>query len=168
MKTHNYFILLVVSIIASCRPTVKESGYEIVYKNDKEGKTLLGSKQELIGHIRGGADFKIGWGSQGKNHTIEHLSVPIWIAILDEAEVIPHLDPQVLSKTDWANLTSSYVDSTLLNQEWRVALTTKGEFDAVWTNKTDGTLIKRIPQNHTMTWFAKDGVKNNVPFFLNE
>ncbi|GAB5472693.1 MAG: hypothetical protein Mars2KO_07920 [Maribacter sp.] len=168
MKMSNYFILFVVSLLFSCTSKVKESGYDIVYKNDKNGKTLLGSKQELIRHIRGGADIKVGWGSQGKNHTIEHLSIPVWIAILDETEVIAHLDPQVLSKTDWENLTASYADSTLLNQEWRVVLTSKGEFDAVWTSKADGSLIKRIPQKHTMTWFVKDGMKNNTPFFRNE
>lgn len=167
MKVFYYFMLLMISFIISCTSKVKESGYDIVYKNDKNGKTLMGSKQELIRQIRGGADIKIGWGGKGKNHSIEHLSAPIWIAILDETEVVAHLDPQILSKTDWENLTSSYADSTLLNQEWRVALTTKGEFDAVWITKAEGTLIKRVPQNHTMTWFAKDGATNSTPFFLN-
>ncbi|GAB5566166.1 MAG: hypothetical protein Wins2KO_32290 [Winogradskyella sp.] len=162
------FYLVLFCLILSCKSEIKESRYKVVYKNDKQGNTLVGSKEELIQHIRSGSDIKIGWGSKGENHSIEHLSEPIWIAILDESEVIAHLDAQVFSKTDWENLSSSYSDSTLLNQEWRVAITTRGEFDAVWINRNDGKLIKRIPQNHTMTWFSKDGVKNSKPLFLNK
>lgn len=162
------FVLILFCLILSCKSEIKESGYKIVYKNDKKGNTLIGSKEKLIQHIRGGAEIKIGWGSKGKNHSIEHLAEPIWLAILDESEVIAHLDAQVFSKTDWENLSSNYSDSTLFNQEWRVAITTKGEFDAVWTNRNDGKLIKRIPQNHTMTWFVKDGIEGSKPLFLNE
>lgn len=162
------FYLVFFCLVCSCTSEITKSNYKIVYKNDKEGNTLVGSKEALIQHIRSGSDIKIGWGSKGENHSIEHLSEPIWIAILDESEVVAHLDMQVFSRTDWNNLTSSYSDSTLLNQEWRVALTTKGEFDAVWINRNDGTLIKRIPQNHTMTWFVKDGFENSTPLFLNK
>ncbi len=161
-------VFVFLCFLISCQSEVKESGFKIVYKNDKQGNTLIGSKEQLIQHIRGGAEIKIGWGSKGKNHTIEHLSEPIWIAVIDESEVIAHLDPQVLSKIDWKNLRANYSDSTLLTQEWRVAITTKGEFDAVWVNKIDGTLIKRVPQNHTMTWFVKDGDESSKPLFLNE
>ncbi len=160
--------ILVIALLSSCQQENVNSNYKIVYKNDKEGNTLKGSKEKLINCIRGGAEIKIGWGSKGKNHRIEHLSEPIWIAILDESEVVAHLDPQVLAKTDWDELTADYADSTLLDQEWRVAITTKGEFDAVWYDRDQGGVIKRIPQNHPMTWFAKGNSKTNVPLFSNE
>ena len=163
-----YYLFIVFLFLLSCNIEEKHSGYRLVYKNDKEGNTLSGSKQNLISHIRSGADIKIGWGTKGKTHTIEHLSEPIWIAVLDESEVIAHLDPQVFAKIDWETLSSQYSDSTTLNQEWRVAISTNGEFDAVWIDKITGKLIKRIPQNHPMTWFAKDGTNNNSPFYANE
>lgn len=152
-----YGLLFTLSLLIglSCASENTVSEYRIVYKNDREGNTLKGSKEALIHHIRGGADIKIGWGGQGKAHSIEHLSEPIWIAVLDETEVVAHLDPQVLSRTDWEALTADYADSTLLDQEWRVVLTTKGEFDAVWYNRKNGTISNRRPQKHTMTWFAK-------------
>ena len=95
----------------------------------------MGSKTELIKYIRGDAEIKIGLGVKGESHSIEHLSEPIWIAILDESEVNAHLDAQVLSKIDWNNLSANYADSALLNQEWRVVITTNGEFDASWFDK---------------------------------
>lgn len=162
------FIVILYCLLLSCSSETKDSSYKIVYKNDKQGNTVIGSKEALIRHIRGGSEIKIGWGSKGKTRSVEHLSEPIWIAILNESEVVAHIDAQVLSKTDWENLSSNYADSTLLQQEWRVAITTKGEFDAVWTNRSNGKLIKRIPQNHTMTWFVKDGTESSTPLFLDK
>ena len=84
------YLLLFISFLFSCQTDVSESGYVIAYKNDKEGNTIAGSKQRLIESIRGGAEIKIGWGGKGKSHSIEHLSEPIWIAVLNEAEVMVH------------------------------------------------------------------------------
>lgn len=160
--------MLAISFLLSCQPNTANVSYEIVYKNDKEGNSLKGSKEALIDCIRGGADIKIGWGAKGANHSIEHLSEPIWIAVLDESEVIAHLDAQVLSETNWEELSANYADSTLLDQEWRVVITSKGEFDAIWYDRIEGSVVKRRPQNHTMTWFAKGNKSNSDPLFINE
>lgn len=162
----NYSLLIsfVFILLISCESENKYSTFHIVYKNDKEGNVLKGSKEELIKYIRGGAEIKIGWGTKGKSHSIEHLSDPIWLAILDESEVVAHLDAQVLSKTDWNDLSANYADSTLLRQEWRVVITTKGEFDAVWSDRKNRNVIKRSKQNHIISWFAKGNLKNEPLF----
>ncbi len=160
-------IALSILLLYSCGSEFQKSEFQLVYKNDKEGQTISGSKEALIQYIRGGAEIKIGWGAKGGNHAIEHLCDPIWLSVLDESEVICHLDPQVLSKIDWENSSASYADSTLLNQEWRVVITTKGEFDAIWYDRKNNSLIKRVPQNHTMSWFAR-GNKNAMPLFSKE
>lgn len=159
--------ILVISLLflISCRSENNSTNYKIVYKNDKDGNTLIGSKEALIQQIRGGADLKIGWGFKGKTHSIEHLSEPIWIGVLDESEVIAHIDPQVLSKTDWEQLSANYADSTLLDKEWRVVITSKGEFDAVWYDRKKNQIFNRRPQNHIITWFAKGSSSNNDPLF---
>ena len=68
---------------------------------------------------------------------------------------------QTLSKTDWKNLTANYSDSTLAKSEWRVAITTKGEFDAIWYDRQSHQITKRRPQKHVITWFIKD-VDNKI------
>ncbi len=138
----------------------KNTDWNMVYKCDKEGNALTGSKQALVEAIRKGASVKIGWGFKGKKHRIEHLSEPIWLAILDEKEVIAHLDPQVLSSTDWEELTASYKDTTQLVYEWRVVISTKGEFDAIWYDRDKHELSRRFPQNHPISWFIKDMDEN--------
>ncbi len=164
-KMNRIFIAFSIILMVSCYSEKSDSDFKITYKNDNEGNSIIGSKEELINHVRGGATIKIGWGSKGKTHSIEHLSEPIWIAVLDESEVIAHLDAQVLSKIDWVSLSANYADSTLLNQEWRVVITTKGEFDAVWYDRKNNEILKRRPQNHVITWFVKNSSKDNSPLF---
>ena len=168
MNMTRIFFFLTLALLASCQKQSAESDFKVVYKNDKEGNTLAGSKEALIQCIRAGASIKIGWGSKGKTRSIEHLSEPLWLAVLNETEVIAHLDPHAPATMDWDNLSSSYADTSLINQEWRVVITTKGEFDAIWHDKYNGKLVKRIPQRHPMTWFAKGEIGDNKPLFLNE
>lgn len=155
MRT-NILIIIITIFMLSCQEKKANAYWSIAYKNDTSGNTVQGSKEQLINAIRQGASIKIGWGSKGKSHQIEHLASPIWIAVLDEKEVVAHLEPQVLSGTDWEQLTANYADTSLVKTEWRVAITTKGEFDAVWYNRKDFTLHKRRPQKHVITWFIKD------------
>ena len=159
--------ILVLLFLLGCSPkTTTSDNWEVVLKTDKEGVVLEGSKAALMNAIRAGADIKIGWGGKRENLSIEHLSVPIWLAILSEKEVMAHLDPQVLSGIDWDGLNASYEDSSLLQKEWRVVLTTKGDFDAVWYDIKADTLIRRWPQKHRMTWFAKGNLDDKVvPLF---
>lgn len=164
-KTPSLVVLF--CLFAGCAPSSQTSTYQLVYKNDKEGNTVSGSKEALINAIRLGASIKIGWGSQGKAHTIEHLSEPVWIAVVDEKEVVAHLDPQVFSQIDWDNLTATYTDSLSVINEWRVAITTKGEFDAIWYDRKEHTIVLRRPQRHIMSWYVKDVdlSKSALPLF---
>lgn len=132
-----------------------KDSWRTVYKSDKEGKRITGSKKDLIRAIRLGLPIKIGWGGKGKKHSIEHVAAPTWLAILDEQEVTAHLSPQVLSSTDWEALTANYANPAKLKEEWRVVITTKGAFDAVWYDRKQHKRMKRVPQQHPLTWMVK-------------
>ena len=164
MKT---YIIAVVVFLVSCSSPNNQKHYRVVLKHDENGTTIQGSKEDLISYIRGGAEIRIGWGVEGKTHTIEHLSDPIWLSVLDGSEVIAHLDPQVLSQVDWTNLSANYSDTSSIHQLWRVVLTTKGEFDAIWYDQKSNELVKRIPQQKTMLWFAR-GIKNDATLYSKE
>lgn len=132
-----------------------KDSWQTVYKSNKEGKRVAGSKKDLIRAIRQGLPVKIGWGGKGKMHSIEHVATPTWLAILDEQEVTAHLAPQVLSSTDWETLTANYANPAKLKEEWRVVITTKGAFDAVWYDRKQHKRTKRVPQQHLLTWMVK-------------
>lgn len=137
--------------------------WRAVYKNDQHGNALAGNKTDLVRAIRSGSTLKVGWGWQKDDKSMEHLSEPIWHLVLNDEEVIVHLDPQVLSYTVWDSLSANYADSSLLDLEWRVVLSTKGEFDAVWYNRRDHKVAKRMPQRHIMTWYVQQDHFDHEP-----
>ena len=155
--------------VVACQQPSDTGSWQLVLKTDADGSVIAGSKEALINAIRKGSDLKIGWGVQREDLSIEHLSEPIWLAILSEQEVMAHLDPQVLSAIDWDDLNANYEDPTLLPQEWRVVLNTKGDFDAVWYDRKADTIVRRWPQKHIMSWFAKGSPSQKaVPLFAPE
>ncbi len=149
-------------LATACHQNALYPEWQIVYKNDEEGNTLIGDKSALVQAVRAGQDVKIGWGHQGKSHTIEHLSLPIWIAVLDGTEVIARLDPQVGGKVNWENLASDYSENEVLDTEWRVILTTEGAFDAVWIDRKDFEVKRRVPQIHPISWFVRRSPGNTI------
>ncbi len=160
----NLIILAVIASAFSC--SSQSEKWVIAFKTDTEGNTISGSKKNLIDAIRAGNDIKVGWGFKGKAHSIEHVSNPIWLAVLDEQEVIAHLDPQVLSSIDWEELRPNYADSSLFTKEWRVVLSTKGDFDAVWIDRKENKVVERRPQQHPTTWFVrKADLKESIALF---
>lgn len=141
----------------SCSDQQKEA-WQVAYKHDNSGKTLAGSKEQLFAAIRAGKTVRIGWGwyNATRDLSIEHLADPIWLAIIDQKEVIAHLPPQVLSGINWETGTASYEEEALLDQEWRVVINTTGAFDAVWYNRKEGKRSRRSPQRHTIIWFVNE------------
>ena len=154
MQTFSLFFLIVIGL-SSCTPSADSGTYMVVLRTDENGNALLGSKEELIEQVRAGADIKVGWGAKGKTRSIEHLSEPIWIAIRNEEEISVLLDPHVTTS-----------DSSQINQEWRVTMSTTGEFDAVWYDKFTGRVVRHVPQRHPMVWYAKAGSTYDKPLYL--
>ena len=146
------------------------SGWAKVVQIDGDGNTISGSKSELIGAIRKGLDIRVGWGWESGDKKLEHLADPIWIAVINQSEVMIHLDPQVLSRIDWELEIPHYEDSLLLDYEWRVAISTSGAFDAVWYNRATNQIHRRYPQKHLISWFVNNNSNDlePTPLFLNE
>ena len=173
MKTtvlSSFLPLLLLLSFTACQPQQTER-WHIAYKHTGEGKLIQGDKNQLFSTIRAGKQVRIGWGwkSEERGLSIEHLADPIWLAILNEQEVIAHLDPQVLSAIDWETNSANYADSSLFDQEWRVVINTSGAFDAVWYNRKNQEVSRRVPQAHTVTWFVDDmPLATTAPLFIKE
>lgn len=151
------FLLAVLLGSNACSDQQQDS-WQVAYKHDNSGNPLAGSKDQLFAAIRAGKSIRIGWGwyNEGRDLSIEHLASPIWLAIIDQKEVIAHLPPQVLSAIDWDTGTANYEKESLLDQEWRVVINTTGDFDAVWYDRIEGKRSRRSPQHHTITWFVNE------------
>ena len=98
-----YFILLFVIItIYAC---AQGSGnlthlhsdankWTLVYKNDYDGKTLFGSKDDLIYALRSGSPLRIGYGGHRQGDTlrsIEHIAEAQFVSIANSNEVFAQI-----------------------------------------------------------------------------
>lgn len=153
-----YFISLCVLITSACSTRDASDSYRVVLRTDEDGNVLLGSKKALIQEIRSGADLKVGWGAKREKRSIEHLSIPIWISIQSEEEVSVLLDPHYVTTSD----------TSKINQEWRVTMSTTGDFEAVWYDKYAGEMVRSVPQRHPMVWYVRGGSKYKKPLYLEE
>ena len=93
------------------------------------------------------------------------MSEPIWLAVLDGEEVLAKLHPQYSSTLDWDALSGNHSDKKVLHQEWRVVINTDGSFDAIWYDRRTDSLIRRVPQHHTMTWFVRNQTKGEESLY---
>ncbi len=73
------------------------------------------------------------------------------MAVLNDKEVIAHLDLQVFVNIDWNKLLVAYENENMLDIQWRVVLTTSESFYAFWYNKKANSVVRRVPQNHETT-----------------
>ncbi len=139
--------------------------WEPVLKINEKADVVFGSKQALINAVRQGQDVKIAWGWKRNGKSMEHISVPTWTAILNEEDVLFHIDPQVFGSIVWDSLAGTF-EGEQLTEEWRVIIDTNGTFDAVWYDRSTHKIVRRIPQHHRMTWFVQ-GVRDEtaVPFY---
>ena len=157
-------IVCLICILSYCNPLYAQK-WEVALRIDKEAAVVEGSKSKLINAIRQGCDVKIAWGWHNGEKSMEHISKPVWTAILNEEEVLFHIDPQVFGGIDWELLIGSF-EGKDLKDEWRVIIDTNGSFDAVWYNRDTHEISRRIPQSHKMTWFVQGYEASEAqPFF---
>jgi len=158
-------LLLILSLSACYSGSPSDSKtWQIAYKHDRDGKPLKGSKEKLFAAIRAGKSVRIGWGwyNEKRDISIEHLADPVWLAIIDQKEVMAHLEPQILAAINWDDASTSYEDSTLLDKEWRVVINTNGSFDAVWYSRKEEKVTRRAPQKQVLTWFVNELAPGNT------
>ncbi len=161
MKTR---ILILSLVLFSCQILLAQ-GWQPVLRINEKGEVIAGSKDQLIQNIRQGKNVKIAWGWKRDNKSIEHISEPTWIAIMNEQDVLFHLDPQVFGGIEWEDRAGTFENKNL-KEEWRVIIDTNGTFDAVWYDRDNHEVTKRMPQRHRITWFVQNANDETPkPFF---
>lgn len=139
-------------------------GWTLVYRNGTRGEPLAGSKSALFSAIRAGRPIQIAWGlgreSDGVRRSVEHLAVPVFLTITDEDHVVAQLPEHVAPKSYWGADSALFDDPAVL---WRGLLSTTGSFDAIWSNRAAGALVRRSPQRAVLSWFAQDPPARTTP-----
>ena len=157
--------VIIATVILHFSVTVQAQQWNKVLQLDESGKVIFGSKSQLISAIRSGQDVKIAWGWKTEDKSIEHISIPTWTAILNEKEVLFHIDSQVFGAISWDDAAGTF-EGANLEDEWRVIIDTNGTFDAVWYNRKNHEITRRMPQQHNMSWFVLGEVPDQAPAFF--
>ena len=139
-------------------------GWTLLYRNSADGATEAGSKAALFAAIRSGQPIQIGWGfsveRDGETISVEHVASPIYLSIINEAEVSAQL-PEHIAQQRYADIDQALFDDPAVM--WRGLMTTKGVFDAVWTHRASGAVVRRHPQRAAMSWYAPSSAPLATP-----
>lgn len=167
-----FYTLCIVLFISACHTVVntKDSTWKAVYKHNQDGQTMAGNIDSLIAGIRAGYDVRVGWGWQGEFGdsilSLEHLATPIFMSIIQQKHVSAIINAHPLLE--------SYKD---IQQQrfakgghiWQCILSTEGTFNAQVFDRSADSLIRDLPQKHTITWFldcpAQPEFTSSTPLF---
>ncbi|HAS44089.1 MAG TPA: hypothetical protein DCS93_26665 [Microscillaceae bacterium] len=167
MKTNHYLIAVIILLISSAfwlnqSPADADSvGWTPVYKHNKNGQPIGGSKADLLAAIRRGYDIRIGWGFQhprDADKTIEHVVKPNFLGISKGELVYAILDEHPALKA-YFNVKNPQFDNP--NITWSCVMNTEGNFNAIWYNRAAGKKVRDFPQRHVMTWFVNYPAKRS-------
>ncbi len=147
MRPLLYFILL--CILISCQSsTPTTSGWQLVYKNDVDGKALFGDKTQLVDAVRLGYPIRIGWGSS----RIEHVATVDFLTIFNGEEVFAQIKPIVGQRPQVSG--DSLKISFRTNNNWVKMAGTNGFSASLMTDYMQDTIVGGGERYTATTWYV--------------
>lgn len=163
-KSHHIYVLVVLVAIAltSCQQNQKVTNdtnqeWRLIYKNDKNGKHLYGSKEELLQMARKGYPIRVGWASRRARDTtksVEHTSDATFVTIANGKELFTQITPFWAQRPD---LNSDTLSMTLLPIKSSWILGTNGYISSVSEDHRKDTVASYPPSRfgYALNWFVK-------------
>ncbi|MEM9361972.1 MAG: hypothetical protein AAGA43_05010 [Bacteroidota bacterium] len=152
-------LLLLLMVLFSCETftSTPENDWRLVYRNDANGETLFGEKQELLNAVRNGNPIKIGYGGQLRSDTtltIEHVFEAHFFTILNDSEVYAQMASIIgqnpLIEKDTTNI-------LFRNTQWNIIVGTNGFSDRLTMSLARDTILAQNQRNMNVSWFVKKG-----------
>ncbi|MEM8847249.1 MAG: hypothetical protein AAGD17_09130 [Bacteroidota bacterium] len=168
MRRIGLLLLLIVLFSCETSTSTQENDWQLVYRNDANGKTLFGEKQELLNAVRNGNPVKIGFGGQLRRDTtltIEHVFEAHFFTILNDSEVYAQMSPIIgqnpLIEKDTTNI-------LFRNTQWNIIVGTNGFSDRLTMSLSQDTILSQNQRKMNVSWFVKKGngqSKNATPLW---
>ncbi|MDT0608459.1 hypothetical protein [Croceitalea rosinachiae] len=149
------YILLVFMfvILCSCKDASSHNQWHLAYKNDSNGKTIFGSKQDLILAIRNGEKVRVGFGGRLRSDstlTIEHTFEAQFLTILNNKEVYAQMTPILgqnpLIEKDTTNI-------LFRPTQWNIIVGTNGFSDRITLSLNKDSILSQNQRNMDVSWF---------------
>ncbi len=130
--------------------------WKVAYRTDIDGKSTDGSPQKVLNALRSGGQIRVGWGfskqHNGSDLKIEHAVTPVFITAINERHFVAQL-PEHIAQKSYADINQAKFETA--NVMWRGLLTSQGDFDAIWVDRSTGQEMRRFPQRAAVTWFVQ-------------
>ncbi len=142
-------------------PACGNVGWSLVYQNDIDGTTLVGSKADLFDAVRKGDPIRLAWGSilpDDPQGSVEHAAEPVFITITSNKELFAQLPEHVLLASYSDPNKVRFADK--VSVMWCGMLGTDGSFDAIVFDRVTGNRLAHIPQRARVAWFTIGPSKN--------
>jgi len=133
--------------------------WELVYINAADGKSLFGSKGELIDFVRKGSPLRIGFGGHRQNDTlisIEHFAEGQFVTITNNNEVFAQISSIIGQAPE---LDSVPVSMTFkASGKWSMIACTNGSMSTLGMDFILDTLQKPNNQNRGFSWYVQKSI----------
>jgi len=157
-----YFILIFsIILLFGCEKNSKENqvnkfhGWKLLYRNNSEGKTIFGKKQELIDAARMGYPIRIGFGSRRLNDTtksVEHIANAQFLTITNSNELFAQIQPIIGQRPE---LESDTLGITFReNVKWTILVGTNGFSDRLSIDRFKDTIMGHRNRPTEISWFV--------------
>ena len=130
--------------------------WQLIYKNDKDGKAIFGTKETLIEAVRNGEKIRVGWGGRRTNDTtksVEHFADAKFLTISNSKEVFAQIDPIIGQHPDLDSdtLSINFRDSF----QWSIIVGSNGFSDRLNINVLKDSVTGHRNRATEVSWFVK-------------
>lgn len=168
-KMKRLFVLIfTVVLLSGCETKPEERGFDnyegwkLLYRNDNEGKTIFGNKQDLIDAARMGYPIRIGFGSKRSNDTtksVEHIANAAFLTVTNSNELFAQIQPIIGQKPDLDG--DSLGINFRENIKWAILVGTNGFSDRLSIDRFKDTIAGHRNLPTEVSWFVDFPRKND-------
>lgn len=134
----------------------QDVGWTLVYKHDKEGNAIFGTKEKLIQAIQNGLPVKVGYGWEvNEERSLEHLTEAQFLTILkieSQHDVFAQIPP--IMRQDPFKKNDSVAIKMVPEFSWRTTIGTNGISSNVMVNVFKDSLNGSNTNRRGALWFV--------------
>ncbi|MEN0048222.1 MAG: hypothetical protein AAF806_14265 [Bacteroidota bacterium] len=160
MKNLSFFLLLFVAVIFNaCQATNHGqqscATWKIIYRNDKDGNTISGNKNDLLNAARRGYPIRIGFGSRRVSDTtksVEHITDASFLTITNDNELFAQITPIIGQNPNLDQDSLGVVFRE--NLSWTIVVGTTGFSDRLMIDRFQDTVVGHRNLSTSVSWFV--------------
>lgn len=167
-KVYGLCCVLSILIWACAQPTTapagdSKQGWQLVFRNSKNGKIVFGSKERLVEAVRSGYSIRVGWGARRRNDTsksVEHLAAAQFLTIANGKEVFAQIQPIIGQNPGLEKDTLDIVFRE--NLQWILMVGTNGFSDRLTTERLEDSISGHRSLPTEVSWFVDYPLEGNT------